>query len=301
MHGVFKSLIIYTAWPALFSLCIAVTACGFSAGYPLAGFNTAYLLLILSLFFLEIKFPHEQQWCAPDGQTWANIAHTMTSKGVIQGLVIFGGVIGLSDFFETLMARHQGIWPHDWPMAAQVILGLVAAEFGLYWAHRLAHEIYFFWKFHAIHHSVTKLWIVNTGRFHFMDSVFSILFGSAILLSMGAPADVIMWLSALTAFLGMLTHCNVEMRPGPLSYLFNTPELHRWHHSRDLVEGNKNYGENIMLWDHVFGTFYNPDRRPPVNIGIDEFMPPRFMEQLIWPFIDKRGRARIKARYISRR
>ena len=72
----------------------------------------------------------------------------------------------------------------------------------------------------------------------------------------------------MTAFIGMLTHCNVEMRFGPLSWWFNTPELHRWHHSRDLSEGNKNYGENLMVWDHLFGTFFNTrTKRPPQTSG----------------------------------
>jgi len=109
--------------------------------------------------------------------------------------------------------------------------------------------------------------------------------GMAILLVLGAPMEVLVWLSAITAFIGMMTHCNVAMRFGPLSWVFNTPGLHRWHHSRDLREGNKNYCENIMLWDQVFGTYINPvDRRPPVDIGIADYMPPSFLSQLAWPF-----------------
>ncbi|HEY8192140.1 MAG TPA: sterol desaturase family protein, partial [Alphaproteobacteria bacterium] len=47
----------------------------------------------------------------------------------------------------------------------------------------------------------------------------------------------------------------------------------------------KNYGENIMLWDLLFGTFFNEaHRRPPSNIGIADYMPPGFFAQLLWPF-----------------
>ncbi|MBU0799421.1 MAG: sterol desaturase family protein, partial [Alphaproteobacteria bacterium] len=101
---------------------------------------------------------------------------------------------------------------------------------------------------------------------------------------LGAPMEVLIWLSAITAFIGMMTHCNVDMKFGPLSWIFNTPELHRWHHSRDLHEANRNFSENVMLWDMVFGTWYNPGTRPPVNIGINEYMPPGFLAQLAWPF-----------------
>ena len=62
-----------------------------------------------------------------------------------------------------------------------------------------------------------------------------------ILLALGAPPAVVVWFSGITGFIGMLTHCNVEMRFGPLSWIFNSPELHRWHHSKYLREANRNY------------------------------------------------------------
>lgn len=272
------------AWPVLLTSCLAGTAYGFSVGHPVIAFNIIYFSLALCLFLLERKMPHEQKWLPSDGQTLANIAHTIMSKGTVQTLIVFSSAIGLATFITPMSEPSHGIWPRDWPLWAQVLLGVYVSEFALYWAHRMAHEIPFFWKFHAIHHSVTKLWIVNTGRFHFVDSLKSVVMGMTVLLTLGAPMEVLTWLSAITAYVGILTHCNVEMRFGPLSYVFNTPGLHRWHHSRRLREGNKNYGENVVLWDMLFGTWFNENRRPPANIGISEYMPSRFLEQLAWPF-----------------
>lgn len=295
-----KTFLSWVAWPGLLAVCIAITAYGVAVDHTVLFFNLAYLLLIVSLLILERYMPHEQEWLKHDGQTFANIAHTLSSKGTVQGLLIFGGVIGLVDLITPVSEPGSGIWPRHWPMAVQAVLGLVVAELGLYWAHRLAHEWPFLWRFHAIHHSVTRLWIVNTGRFHFLDSVFSIALGMLILLALGAPLEVIKWLSAITAFIGMLTHCNVDMRFGPLSWIFNTPGLHRWHHSRNIEEGNKNYGENLMIWDQVFGTYFNPEgRRPPVNIGIDEFMPGRFVHQLMWPFLTHAQKEKVRMRYLA--
>lgn len=279
-----KYILSWILWPVIFAACVGITAYGFSIDAPVLTFNLTYLSLIVTLLILERLMPHEKEWLEGDGQTFANIAHTLMSKGTVQGLVIFGGVIGITSLITPVDNPGYGIWPRDWPMWAQVILGLVAAEFMLYWAHRLAHEWPPLWGFHAVHHSVTRLWIVNTGRFHFIDSLLSIILGISILAVMGAPLEVITWLSAITAYIGMLTHCNVEMRFGPISWIFNTPGLHRWHHSKDLKEGNKNYGENLMIWDHIFRTFYNADYRPPVNIGIKEKMPEGFVQQLLWPF-----------------
>lgn len=272
------------AWPVLFASCVAITAQGFAAGHPVLFFNLAYAFLIICLLLLERSIPFAPEWNDDDGQTVASIAHTLTSKGTVQALVAFSASMGLATLITSTAETGYGIWPRDWPLWAQIIAGVYAAEFGLYWGHRLAHIWWPLWRFHAVHHSVTRLWIVNTGRFHFIDSLKSILLGMAILLALGAPVEVLIWLSAITAFIGMMTHCNVAMKLGPLNYIVNTPDLHRWHHSRDLTEANRNFSENIMLWDMVFGTWYNPARRPPVNIGINEYMPPGFGAQLLWPF-----------------
>jgi sterol desaturase/sphingolipid hydroxylase (fatty acid hydroxylase superfamily) len=279
-----KHILSYLTWPGLVGICIALTAYGFAQDQPILYFNFSYIFLILSLFFLERYMPHEREWMRPDGQLLPDILHTITSKGTVQVLFLSAGVIGLAGLLDD---PAHGIWPHAWPLWAQVILGLIIAEFPLYWAHRLGHTWKPFWRFHAIHHSVTKLWFVNTGRFHFIDSLVKIVGSMALLIAFGAPMEVIKWISAITAFIGMLTHCNVEMRFGPLSWIFNTPELHRWHHSKDLREGDKNFCENIMIWDHVFRTYFRePWRRPPLDIGLKEgYMPPKFTHQLIWPFL----------------
>ena len=288
MTNSIRKTISYLSWPLLLTVCIAATVYGFRSTHPILAFNAVYLSLIVCLFFLERRMPHEPKWQESDGQLFADLAHTLLSKGVVQALVAFAGIFGLTKLITPLTDEGYGVWPRDWPLWCQVILGIITAEFGLYWAHRLSHEFHPLWRFHAVHHSVTKLWIVNTGRFHFVNSLVSIVLGTGVLIALGAPLEVFLWLSAITAYIGVLTHCNVEMNfVKPLSYIFNTPELHRWHHSKKLREGNKNYSENVMIWDHVFRTFFiDTPRRPPVNIGITQKMPESFWEQLVWPFRD---------------
>jgi sterol desaturase/sphingolipid hydroxylase (fatty acid hydroxylase superfamily) len=85
------------------------------------------------------------------------------------------------------------------------------------------------------------------------------------------------------------------MRFGWLNLVFNTPGLHRWHHSLDLREGNKNYGENLVLWDLLFGTYFDDSRRtPPAKIGIREAMPATYLGQVLAPFAWERIQKRKK-------
>lgn len=42
--------------------------------------------------------------------------------------------------------------------------------------------------------------------------------------------------------------------------------LLRWHHSRSVAHSNSNYGENLVLVDHVFGTFYLEEVEVPCTL-----------------------------------
>lgn len=273
----------FTLWPALLVASCLGLGCGLAHDCGPLAFNLTYLILALTLFVLEKTQPHATEWLQSDGQEIPDLAHTLLTKIAVQVTVVTLANLGIAQQFG---ARGGGsVWPSAWPLAAQVTLGLVAAEFGLYWAHRLAHEWLPLWRFHAVHHSSVRLWFFNTGRFHFVDTLKSMIFAVPILVIAGAPGAVIIWISGLTAFIGILTHCNVRMRFGWLNLVFNTPGLHRWHHSMDLREGNKNYGENLVLWDQLFGTYFDDTRRPPpTKIGIRETMPITFLGQLLAPF-----------------
>ncbi len=284
MRTTLQDLVAWIAWPGLLAACIVATAIGFSFDRPQVGFYLTYAALAAALSMLERWMPHEEAWLNHDGELSRDIGHTALSTGAVQGMLAFSAMVAVLFGLSWLGGPSRGLWPDAWPLACQVLLGLVALEFALYWAHRLAHQWPSLWHFHAVHHSVTRLWAINNGRFHFVDAVKSVLPGIALLILLGAPANVLTWLSALGAYIGILTHCNVAMRFGPLSVVFNTPELHRWHHSKDLREGNKNYGESLMIWDWVFGTWFNASHRPPADIGISEDIPGRFWGQIVWPF-----------------
>ncbi len=272
-RGVLRRL----AWPGLLLSCALILAYGFHLGHETLYFNLSYIWIVCWLWLAEHHLTYRDGWRRSDGQLRPDLSHTILNKGLVQIFIV--ALIGLG----ALDGRSPGL-AANWSLPSQVVFGLVVSEFGLYWAHRIAHEWPWLWHFHAVHHSVRRLWLVNTGRFHFVDSFASVFASLPFLLLSGISMDAIVWVSATTAWIGILTHCNVDMRCGPLSYVFNTPELHRWHHSTDVAIGNNNYGENLMLWDHLFGTFYARPGHQVETIGIADAMPERFLEQLTMPF-----------------
>lgn len=292
-------LLDYALWPGLMILSCLGMGYGMATGHGPLAFNITYLCLAATLFFVEKVRPHEDEWLHSDGQEIPDLAHTLFTKIAVQVTVVSLTNLGIT----TQLGGRSGasFWPESWPMVLQVGLALVIAEFGLYWAHRIAHEWLPLWKFHAVHHSSKKLWFFNTGRFHFVDTLKSMVFAAPLLVLAGAPGDVIVWFSGLTAFIGILTHSNIQMRGGWLNYVFNTPALHRWHHSMDLREGNKNYGENLVLWDLLFRTYFDDTRRrPPAKIGIKEAMPKSYFGQVLVPlFMWKKYQALARVRDVA--
>ena len=77
---------------------------------------------------------------------------------------------------------------------------------------------------------------------------------------------------------------------GPvMKYLFNSPEMHIWHHAYDLPEGHRygvNFGLTLSLWDWLFGTAYIPHNGRDIRLGfpgVEEY-PKSFSDQLLHGF-----------------
>jgi len=279
----------YVWWPLLYTGSLAGAGVAFASAAPLFWFNIVYFGLVAAIALLERLVPFRDAWLAHDGETLNDIGHTLLTKGLVQLAAAAGASFPLIVAFVTQpqAGNALAIWPAHWPLALQVVLALLIAELGLYVAHRMAHEHLSLWRFHALHHSVARLWVVNTGRFHVVDSLIKAALSQAPLYLLGAPLPVFLWVGAVTAVTGLLTHCNVEMRTGLLDWIFSTPRLHRWHHSKAMSEGNTNYCENLVLWDLAFGTYYNPARGAPAELGISGKVAPGFLGQLAQPFSKK--------------
>jgi len=293
-HGLIYTTVSCLLWPALFVGGLIGAYFAFKTTIPLLWFNVVYVAVVISISVAERLMPYEQTWLRRDGETFNDFAHTLLNKGGVQIVAAIGTSfpMAIATVAQPMFSPPSFLWPHSAPLFLQVILGLIIAEFGLYIAHRVAHENLSLWRFHALHHSVERLWVINTGRFHFIDSLLKIALSQIPLYLLGAPLPVFLWIGAVTAFVGLLTHCNIDVRTGPLDWILSTPRLHRWHHSRLLAEGNTNYGENLVLWDQIFGTYYNPPRPSSVNIGISGKVAKGFRAQLTQPFSAK-GRRQI--------
>ena len=162
------------------------------------------------------------------------------------------------------------LWPSDSNIVFQLVLALVISEFGLYWFHRGCHEIPFLWRFHKIHHNPERLYWFNATRFHYLDVTLPQVSAALPLLLLGAEGKIIALVTIFSTVHGYWQHINAEQDQGLLNYFFSGPELHRWHHNLNPDIANHNYGNNLIVWDHIFKTFYWPkdNKEQLKNIGV---------------------------------
>lgn len=265
-----------------------------------AGFHFAIVTygtivgLWVSFFVFERLMPYRPEWNQPAGDVRNDVISASIAYGLIPRLLgpLYAAALASAAAWLASLAGGS-LWPHDWPMWAQLALLLLAGDAGRYWGHRLAHEIPALWRFHAVHHSATRLWFFNGMRQHPVDKVWFMASELLFPILLGASGEVLSLYLIATAVCGYFQHTNMDVKLGPFYYVFNVVELHRWHHSKEIGESDNNYGNNLIIYDRLFGTCYHPeakgDKRQVGDIGlINPAYPQTYWQQLLAPF--RRGR-----------
>lgn len=170
------------------------------------------------------------------------------------------------------------------PLAAQVVVLLIASDFMLYWVHRLFHGGGW-WKYHAVHHAPEEVDWLSAARFHPVNLILGPVAVDVCMLLAGISPDAMIWLAPFTTFHSAFVHANLRWTLGPLKYVIATPVFHRWHHT-GLNEGaHTNYAATFPVLDLMFGTFRMPENVLPERYGADDpAMPASFQAQLVYPF-----------------
>jgi sterol desaturase/sphingolipid hydroxylase (fatty acid hydroxylase superfamily) len=153
-----------------------------------------------------------------------------------------------------------------------------------YWTHRSFHQRRL-WKFHAVHHSSTRLDWLSALRVHPVNDAISKLAPAVLLACLGFPFQVLAVYLAVLTFYTIALHANVDWSYGPLRYIVASPVFHRWHHTTEEQGLNRNFAPLLPFLDLLFGTFFMPDRRRPECFGTNTTQVPQsFFGQLLFPF-----------------
>ncbi len=254
--------------------------------HSLAGLLAVLLFGFILLPILERFNPYRREWNKNDGDFVTDFIHILLVNNVVVALekgFLTAVLIGSTAWLATSIGGQA--WPSQWPHLAQLFLMLIIAEFGRYWIHYAAHKVPWLWRLHAVHHSPNRLYFFNAGRFHPLEKILFQLPEVVPFIILGTNIETITLYFTFNTIHGMFQHSNIKQNLGWLNYIFSLPELHRWHHSKKIEESDRNFGNNLIIWDIVFGTYFNPKDREVGEIGLlNTEYPKSYMGHLKAPF-----------------
>jgi sterol desaturase/sphingolipid hydroxylase (fatty acid hydroxylase superfamily) len=145
------------------------------------------------------------------------------------------------------------------------LLLFLATDFVWYWYHRWGHEVSALWGVHGIHHQSEDFNYTVSARITMLQAVIRGGFWSVLPLLGFDPKAVAIMLLIHGAY-PFFTHTQLVGKLGWLEYLFVTPSHHRVHHSCNTCYLDKNYGDVLIIWDKLFGTFAPETETPKYGI-----------------------------------
>jgi sterol desaturase/sphingolipid hydroxylase (fatty acid hydroxylase superfamily) len=202
---------------------------------------------------------------------------------VVALAVALGVPLDAAAMREFAAAGRGGIVAQQ-PAWLQVLEVLLLGDLIGYASHRLFHGRRL-WRFHAIHHSSTRLDWLSSVRLHPVNDVVGRLLQAVPLFLLGFPPTLLAGYVPFLTFYAILLHANVRWTFGPLRYVLASPAFHHWHHTTEAEGLDKNFAGLFPFIDLLFGTFYMPRDRTPSAYGLlHNDVPTGLFGQLAYPF-----------------
>jgi sterol desaturase/sphingolipid hydroxylase (fatty acid hydroxylase superfamily) len=191
----------------------------------------------------------------------ANVSITVAYLGVD---VLFGKILPVG--LMAWLFDHARLV--DLPVgAAGWLLAFLLHDFIWYVDHRMGHRVGFLWALHHVHHSSEEYNTTVASRGFIFDNVLArpLFF---LLPIFGVSAFQFIVIRIVVSIFGIAQHTRLVPKMPWLDRVLATPSSHRVHHGSNDKYIDRNYGEVLMLWDHLFGT-YQPEEEEP-DFGVTD-------------------------------
>lgn len=147
------------------------------------------------------------------------------------------------------------------------LVGFVAYDFFYYWAHRAHHTVALLWGVHAVHHSGEDMNFGLAVRQNALGELTTWFFFLPMAI-VGVPSEVYLGVAGIQLLFQYFIHNTYVPPLGWLEKVLVTPSQHRVHHGRNQLYLDKNYGNILVLWDRLFGSYQPEVREHPVVYGL---------------------------------
>lgn len=173
---------------------------------------------------------------------------------------------------------------HGWWLILSVAIYLFAMDLGEYLFHRAQHAFPFMWAMHSLHHSDPSFGTSTTIRHFWLESwIKSVTIWLAVGVLFKAP-PLVLAIYSILSFYNFLTHANLRMNFGPLSWLLNSSAYHRLHHSAQVEHFDKNFAALLPVFDLLSGVYVRPRKGEWPETGLNTgAKPDTVWDAILWP------------------
>ena len=206
--------------------------------------------IVLAMIFVEILISNWQQ------KNYYKTQDTLCTIGLLAGNIIVAfSIKGL------ILALHFYLYQYKifelsgmLPLWLFWLLTFVVIDLVFYIYHRMSHRIRFLWAIHLSHHSSEEMNFAVSFRQAWFGPISKIPFFMVLPL-LGFDPTIIAAAGVMSTLWGIVGHTQIVGRLGFVEWIFNTPSHHRVHHGSNEQYIDKNYGNLLIIWDRMFGTF----------------------------------------------
>jgi len=206
--------------------------------------------IVLAMIFVEILISNWQQ------KNYYKTQDTLCTIGLLAGNIIVAfSIKGL------ILALHFYLYQYKifelsgmLPLWLFWLLTFVVIDLVFYIYHRMSHRIRFLWAIHLSHHSSEEMNFAVSFRQAWFGPISKIPFFMVLPL-LGFDPTIIAAAGVISTLWGIVGHTQIVGRLGFVEWIFNTPSHHRVHHGSNKQYIDKNYGNLLIIWDRMFGTF----------------------------------------------
>jgi sterol desaturase/sphingolipid hydroxylase (fatty acid hydroxylase superfamily) len=224
------------------------------------------LLIAMPVFLLLVLF---EKWYG-----WKKGFDTVRNMDMISSLCS-----GVTNVTKDVLGLSIALISYEWLLThlaltsiritwLTYLVAFIVLDFAGYAVHALDHKVNILWNSHIIHHSSEDYNLACALRQSV--SVFVRLFVVLLLPAalLGVPAEVIAIVAPLHLFAQFWYHTRHIGKLGWFEKIIVTPSHHRVHHAINPEYMDKNYGQILIIWDKMFGTFQEELKDVPPVYGV---------------------------------
>ncbi|MET1755893.1 sterol desaturase family protein [Novosphingobium sp. RD2P27] len=234
-------------------------------------------LITATVLLLEFPFERHADWRMNKREFFTDLFYVVLSATLISWLTATLAEDPLKAAKESLGITTE--WATRMPFLLQVAVVIVIFEFGQYWMHRLMHNWTPFWLTHAPHHHITQL---NAAKGAVGNPIELFLISLSVVALFDFENTALFCAFNVMNVIATFAHANVRANP-PIwySFIFTTIRNHSLHHSTDYESTRCNYGNSLIVFDRLFGTFREGEA---AVVGQDDRKRLSIWEQAVFPF-----------------